>query len=384
MPQRSLRVLVIEDNSGDVRLIRAMLAEASELENTNPISVTPDVVDRLSSALERIKTATFDAVLLDLGLPDTEGIGGVLTLAAAAPELPIIVMSGREDGEIALRAVHEGAQDYLVKGRVDSELLRRAIGYAIERKRVEVERLNLLAREREARAAAEGALRTRDQVLSTVSHDLRTPIAAIGLYARALQASRHQADVVDVHAQRISKAARDGLEMIQELLDVARLGMGQEIDLELRRLDLSALVREAVIEQQQNAPEHLMRSAGDAAIWGIWDRARVKRVVANLLSNATKYSPAGSQVWISVSREAAAKEPLAVLSVRDEGLGIPEADVPRIFDWYHRAGNVGNRKGTGIGLSGSLRIVQLHGGSIEVETREGAGSTFTVRLPIRE
>ncbi|OGG55787.1 MAG: hypothetical protein A3F84_04340 [Candidatus Handelsmanbacteria bacterium RIFCSPLOWO2_12_FULL_64_10] len=267
---------------------------------------------------------------------------------------------------------------------MDSELLRRAIGYAIERKRVEVERLNLLAREREARAAAEGALRTRDQVLSTVSHDLRTPIAAIGLYARALQASRHQADVVDVHAQRISKAARDGLEMIQELLDVARLGMGQEIDLELRRLDLSALVREAVIEQQQNAPEHLMRSAGDAAIWGIWDRARVKRVVANLLSNATKYSPAGSQVWISVSREAAAKEPLAVLSVRDEGLGIPEADVPRIFDWYHRAGNVGNRKGTGIGLSGSLRIVQLHGGSIEVETREGAGSTFTVRLPIRE
>lgn len=362
-----------------------MLAEVDALEREGRGPITVEVVDRLALGIERLsQSSPFDAVLLDLGLPDTEGIGGVLTLSAVAPEVPVVVMSGLDDGEIAVRAVHEGAQDYLVKGRTDSELLRRALRYAIERKQVEVERLRLLEREQEARAAAEVALRTRDQVLGTVSHDLRTPIAAIGLYAKALQASAHQAESIEVQAQRIEKAARDGLAMIQELLDVARLGMGQGIDIELRRVNLAALAREAVDEQEQNAPEHVMHFSAPGEVWGIWDGPRIKRVAANLLSNATKYSAPGSRVWVQVESGLRGGERVATLTVRDEGLGIPEADVPRIFDWYQRASNVGERKGTGIGLSGSLRIVQLHGGTIEVKTREGKGSSFAVHLPIRE
>ncbi|MDQ3703591.1 MAG: ATP-binding protein, partial [Chloroflexota bacterium] len=120
---------------------------------------------------------------------------------------------------------------------------------------------------------------------------------------------------------------------------------------------------------------------------GAFDGPRLQRVLTNLLSNALKYSPDGKEVWITVTRELACQGrpdgEVAVLTVRDQGVGIPAPEVPRIFEPFYRAQNVAHRiSGIGLGLAGSRQIVEQHGGTIQVESREGHGSTFTVRLPL--
>ena len=126
-----IRVLLIEDNPGDARLIREILARARgtqfELER----------VERLSEGLERLTAGGFQAILLDLTLPDSTGLDTFFRVRAQAPHIPITVLSGYDDEVVAIRAVREGAQDYLVKGQVDRNLLVRALRYAIERKRSE-------------------------------------------------------------------------------------------------------------------------------------------------------------------------------------------------------------------------------------------------------
>ena len=119
-------------------------------------------------------------------------------------------------------------------------------------------------------------------------------------------------------------------------------------------------------------------SANVSMAQGSWDVARVQRVVANLIANAIKYSPSGGDVVVSVSVDGDS----AVLTVRDEGMGIPAADLPRVFERFHRGSNVERISGTGIGLAGAKDIVELHGGTIEVTSVEGRGTTVAVRLPL--
>ncbi|HZQ38259.1 MAG TPA: response regulator [Dehalococcoidia bacterium] len=132
LDDEELRVLLVEDNAADARLIREALREA-------PIGIRFAVEEapRLADALARLSAAPFHAALLDLGLPDAAGLEGVLRLRAAAPELPIIVLTGRIDDDLAQRALLRGAQDYLVKGAVEDTELQRAVRYAIERQRAE-------------------------------------------------------------------------------------------------------------------------------------------------------------------------------------------------------------------------------------------------------
>jgi PAS domain S-box-containing protein len=148
MAERRLKVLLIEDNPGDVRLIREMLAEARD------IVFDLESANRLSAGMEQLAKAQVDLILLDLSLPDCQGIDTFRKAYARASSVPIVVLSGSDDEAIGMSAVHAGAQDYLVKGQVDSHLLTRAIQYAIERERGRKERLQLLAREQAARADA--------------------------------------------------------------------------------------------------------------------------------------------------------------------------------------------------------------------------------------
>ena len=115
----------------------------------------------------------------------------------------------------------------------------------------------------------------------------------------------------------------------------------------------------------------------------MWDADRLTRVLENLVANAVKYSPAGSTVVVRVDFEEAPNGPLAVLSVADQGVGIPAADLPHIFERFRRGGNVAGRiAGSGLGLWGSQRIVAQHGGTITIDSAEGSGTTVTVRLPL--
>jgi signal transduction histidine kinase len=113
---------------------------------------------------------------------------------------------------------------------------------------------------------------------------------------------------------------------------------------------------------------------------GEWDGQRLRRVLDNLLSNAVKYSPDGGEIVVQLARE----EDWAVLLVSDQGLGIPADDLPHIFERFRRARNATEIVGTGLGLSGARQLVEQHGGTIVVHSQEGAGSTFTIRLPLRD
>jgi PAS domain S-box-containing protein len=242
---------------------------------------------------------------------------------------------------------------------------------------------------REEAGAAVQAVQVRDEFLAAASHDLKNPLAAIKgiaqlLHRRARRASTLEGQSFADGLQRIDATITRMTRLIDSLLDVSRVQMGQPLPLDRRPLDLVALAREAAEEQQQSSDRHQLRvDAAVPELIGVWDAHRLERVLANLLNNAVKYSPAGGEVTLIVRPDAEAGAPWAVVMVQDRGLGIPAADLPRIFERFQRAQNVqGHIAGTGIGLAIARQIVEQHGGRVTVESEEGEGTTFTVRLPL--
>jgi PAS domain S-box-containing protein len=228
-----------------------------------------------------------------------------------------------------------------------------------------------------------------DGFLVAVSHDLQQPLTVIKGQAQVLQ--RQLARGEPVEPERIEKcmsfingAVMRMHAMIQELLDAALQESGQPLALLLNPTDLVALTRQAVSEHQLAFDLH--RFALDVespSLVAMVDGARLQRVVGNLLSNAVKYSPDGGPVCVRVAQRHTPDGLMAELVVQDQGLGIPPADLPRIFERFQRGSNVvGRIAGTGLGLAGVRKMVELHSGSINVESEEGSGSTFTVRIPV--
>jgi PleD family two-component response regulator len=139
MDKRVTTILLIEDNPGDIRLIREMLVEAEDRR------FRVHLADHLSAALACLTTGKIDVVLADLNLPDSRGLATCVSIHERAPTVPIVILTGLDDEQLAIRAVRDGVQDYLVKARINSNLLVRAIRYAIERNRLEQEREQLIS-----------------------------------------------------------------------------------------------------------------------------------------------------------------------------------------------------------------------------------------------
>jgi signal transduction histidine kinase len=383
--QAVVRVLLVEDNPADVDLIK----EALEDNALDPAFERPvlhlEEVDRLATAIERLASGEIDLALLDLSLPDSQGIQTFIRVLRASPGTPIVVLSGLADEAMAIRAVREGAQDYLVKGQVDGKTLARSIHYAIERKHATDERARLA----QARAEAEASLRARDETLASISHDLRTPLTSIRGLAQLLKRRLARGVVVSLdeltdRLGRIEEQTALMTRMIDDLLDVARIEAGRPLELRREACDLVALVEKSAADLQQETDRHQLRVvAENGSIVGALDAARLERVVLNLLTNAVKYSPDGGPIEVTVSVDRRAGRDWAVLTVRDGGIGIPAEDLPRIFERFYRASNVGEHlRGSGLGLAGAQQIVEQHGGEIGVTSEPGAGTTFTVRLPL--
>jgi signal transduction histidine kinase len=185
-------------------------------------------------------------------------------------------------------------------------------------------------------------------------------------------------EAVDADANRM-------VSLIDELMDAAHLRTGRMLTLTLAPTDLVELAHACAADAQRRATHVISTVSSEDELIGVWDRSRLERVIQNLLNNAVKYSSPGSPIEVQVRCEDAPDgPPWAVLSVRDEGVGIPADDLPRIFERFHRGGNVSATPGAGIGLSGAKQIVEQHGGTIAVESVENQGSTFTIRLPLSE
>jgi PAS domain S-box-containing protein len=229
---------------------------------------------------------------------------------------------------------------------------------------------------------AQEALRARDEFLSAASHELKAPITPLDLQIQSiLRRTACEGEVPEWVSAKLRVAARQVgrlSRLIDELLDVTRFTAGR-LQLELEQVDLSALVRDVV----EHFGEELVKCRSPVAVHtdtpavGRWDRLRVEQIATNLLSNAIKYG-AGAPIEITVGVEGGA----ALLVVRDHGIGIAPDDVTRIFERFERTAAARHREGLGLGLYIVRRLVEAHGGSIRVASSPGAGSTFTVELPL--
>jgi len=241
-----------------------------------------------------------------------------------------------------------------------------------------------LAREREARGEAERANRSKDEFITLISHELRSPLNAILGWTRILRRGRRDEQIYDRGHEVIERSARMQSQLIDDLMDTARAITGK-LKLEVRPTDVAEAIEKAeeVVRPAAEAKgisinERLDRNVGQ--ITG--DPDRLQQVVWNLLSNAVKFTGEGGRVEVSLER----KDPYVQITVRDTGQGIKPEFLPYVFDRYQQAETSGCRRSAGLGLGLSLtrQLVEMHGGSVEAESEgEGKGATFTVRLPVR-
>ncbi|MDY7225762.1 ATP-binding protein [Hyalangium rubrum] len=364
--ERPMRLLLVEDNPGDARLIQEELKEVS--------SARFEVlhVARMAEAERAVREAPPDAVLLDLSLPDGHGLSNISRLLQAVPVVPLVVLTGTDDERLAVQAVHQGAQDYLVKGQVTGPLLVRALRYAIERKRVE----EGLKREESQRQTAV----FREQFVGILGHDLRNPLQAIagnaGLLLRYGGLTEPQRKAVN----RISISADRMARMINDLLDFTRARLGGGYPVSRARMNVHDVLRQVVEELEVAHPQRSFELSLSGNGWGDWDADRIAQAASNLVGNAVQYSPENSPVQVVARDEG---EGISV-QVHNLGSPIPVERLPHIFDPFVR-GREGvrgqERAGLGLGLYITHEIVRAHSGTLRVTSTDSDGTRFWMNLP---
>ncbi|HEX8990728.1 MAG TPA: ATP-binding protein [Anaerolineales bacterium] len=230
----------------------------------------------------------------------------------------------------------------------------------------------------------------KDEFLSAAAHDLKSPLTTIKGLAQLVLRQARRSDTLDAkviagHMERIEATSNRMANLMTELLDATRIELGRPLDLVQRPTDLVRLVQDVVADHEHALAGHeISLHSSVPSLVGQWDALRLQQVVTNLITNAIKYSPEETTVELRIDYEENTSGGEAVLRVADTGIGIPEEDLPRIFDRFYRASNVAKAvTGSGIGLAGVRQIVDQHGGTIEVQSREGEGSTFIIRLPLQ-
>lgn len=222
----------------------------------------------------------------------------------------------------------------------------------------------------------------QSEFLAMASHEFRTPLAIVDGAAQRIERRMGRMSEEELHQriQKIRNAVRRMLALIESTLSASRLEAGK-IELEVGACDLAAIVADACRRQQELSAFHNIVVSQEPMPRAIAaDAKKLEQIFTNLLSNAVKYAPDNPRIEVRLSR----LDGQAVVSVRDHGLGIPKDDLPRLFQRYFRARTATGIAGTGIGLNLVKRLVELHEGTVEVESVEGSGTTFTVRLPIKE
>jgi len=374
MDSKSVRVLLVEDNPGDTRLIREMLADVAGT------CFDLECAERLSSGIERLAEGDRDVLLLDLSLPDSAGLQTLITAQTKVPQVAIIVLTSLDDEALAIEAVRRGAQDYLVKGRVDGELLARAMRYAIERKRSQEKLEDLYEREVELRLALESEISKRADFTRALVHELKTPLTAVLASSELMVADLHDEPWRSL-AGNIHRSASSLNNRIDELFDLARGEIGM-LHLRCQDVDAASLLGGVVDEMSPVAASHRQSLALEMpeALPPVWaDEARLRQVVLNLLSNAIKFTGEGATIAVRAVEENGSM----VVEVKDTGPGIAEEEQERIFEPYYRMKRDAQRlSGMGLGLALCKMLVELHGGRIWVSSQKGKGSTFCFSVPL--
>lgn len=371
----AIRVLVIDDDDSAHAHTRAHL-DVAWSGRARTVHVRTG-----AEALAQLAEDSFDVCLLARALGAGEsGLDLLRRVRAAGHELPVIVVTADLSREGADEARAAGADDRLDPTRMGPEGLAHAIRFARAHRRVVRE---LQARNAELAAAA----REKNVLLGMAAHDLRSPIGVIRGYTELLLDPESELAPAEVGEMlgKIRASCTSMTELIDDLLDVSAIEAGTLV-LRKTPCDLALTVRGVLADHERMAAAKDIRlvfeNEGTPLSPVLLDRARVEQVLANLVTNALKYSNRGTTVRARV--EASGADAVRV-SVIDHGIGIAPEFVPKLFHPFARARRTGTsgERSTGLGLAIAQRVVEAHGGRLDVESQLGAGSTFSMTLPRR-
>ncbi len=367
---------MIEDDPDSALLMSLHLSDACG----GALRFSLETAETLAAGLELLQRREYSVVLLDLTLPDSRDLETLKRVRARAPDVPVVVLTNLLDERAAFEAVAEGASDFLIKERFEPSQLRRALGYAIERNRRadELRRLEKLRSEARERQRVESF---KDRVLSTVAHELRSPMtiakAAIcnlldGLAGALTEEQRQLLAIAQRNNERLAR-------LIGNFLDLSRLESGQ-VKVAPESVDLAALAAELVDERRVAHGERLLLRveppASPALAWA--DRDLAAQLLGNLLDNACRHARSAVRVELQTG------DAQVVARVRDDGPGVPADKARTLFQRFvqlDRPTGGAGYKGTGLGLAICQEIARLNEGRVWFEPGAGPGATFGFSLP---
>lgn len=403
MPDRQpIRVLLIEDDEDDYILTKDLF---------HALPRGKYHLDRVASydaALELLSECTHDLYLVDYRLGRKTGLELIEEVRRRGCTAPMIMLTGQIELEIDVQAMRAGAVDYLVKDRLDGAMLERSMRYALQQSRHEdlIRRVNQELEERvrartaelahlnqtlqvevQERQRAEDALREasqrKDEFLATLAHELRNPLAAVSSALQLLQPlPADPQQVAELH-QIMSRQLEQLVRLIDDLMDMSRISRGK-LTLRREHVAIDAIINAALDVSRPfiNQGNHELQVVLPAeTLYLDADRVRVAQIVSNLLVNAAKYTPSGGRISLEVERDG----DYVMIRVVDNGIGIPPAMLPKIFELFTQVDSSKTRShgGLGIGLTLVKTLVEMHGGAVEAYSAGvQQGSQFVVRLPI--
>ncbi len=363
-----IRVLLIEDEDADAEWTRRALAKSTtssfELRRT----------ERIFTGLECLKKESFDAILLDLHLPDGTGLEAFEKVHSQAPHLPVILLTGSlVDEKIALKVLEKGAQDYLLKGKFDDSMLVRSLLYALQRHKLQKE---LGA----ANQQLEKLNRLKDEFVATVSHELRTPLTAIKESASLMRdgvlgkVNKEQEDFLTTIDESVNRLAQ----LINNMLDLAKIEAGR-MEFKRRKVSVKDLIK-TTLKNYESITGNRKLKADLLEVPDVFaDSDKILQVLGNLLSNAIKFTTDDGTITFTAQEQNGE----AVITAQDNGTGIAKEDLPKLFQKFSQVGTAEKKTGgTGLGLALCKEIVESQKGRISATSELAKGSQFTFTLPV--
>lgn len=366
-----MKILLVEDSRTSVLLVQGLLHEDPQEQYDLHVAGT------LAEAKERLATDRFDLILLDLTLPDSDGIATVDATFKAANGTGIVVLTSLNDEELGMAALRHGAQDFLIKDETYRRVLLRAVKYARQRALAEKEI-------REAKELAEFATRSKSSFIANLSHEFRTPLnAVIGFSEMMLEgiagdlSPRQKEYTADIY-----KSGRYLLGLIGTVLDISKIE-ANKIELHDEVIDFAELIDYVVeivggayhndhVTIETDVAPNLPHILGDMTMF--------TEIMTNLVGNAVKYSPDGGSVNVKAAINGTGE--MAII-VSDQGMGIAKDEIENVLQPFGRTEQSRQRKidGTGLGLPLTKGLIEAHGGSLHIESDLGQGTSITVRIP---
>jgi len=401
MAEAAARIMVVDDEESVAVTMQAVL----EQEGYRVWSATT-----APQARRLLKRERLDVALLDLRIEDTDGIELMRELLGEQPDCVPIMLTGYASLESAVRAIREGAYDYLVKP-CDLDELKLTIARAVERGQLvrtlnervaELEEANARIRSfaeelqgrvdratadlsqkveelSEAKTRLEEEQHQREEFISMIAHELAQPLTNISTSAQLLARTRTTEETKERARATILSETRRLTRLVQDLFDATRLAAGR-FEVRPSDCDLAEIVRERVEAARGQSERHRLHLEVEEGVFAArCDRDRIAQVLSNILTNAIKYTPGGA-VRVRLQPE----DGRALIRVVDEGPGIPDDRLEAIFQPHVRlvGRGDGGKKGSGLGLYIARGIVEAHGGRIWAENAEGGGAVFTISLPL--